>query len=203
MTNKILISFYVVMITYNLHWNTFFEGRMKQLLWIAVIWVMGVSGSCAAQANYGLATIGYSDADFANDSEGEISFSLAYGRQIHEQWYAEGGYYRLFDYSNDVADASGDALYAALLGKASNASGELFYKLGVAKVDISSDVQCGSAETPLTCAYDDSIAAGLAGLGFDYYLTHSSMVRMEYVFFGGEDNFSAHTFSIGFRYNFK
>ena len=58
-------------------------------------------------------------------------------------------------------------------------------------------------ELPVVVDKSLSGMAGLAGLGFDYYVTHSSMVRMEYVFFGGEDNFSAHTFSIGFRYNFK
>ncbi|SVE06508.1 uncharacterized protein METZ01_LOCUS459362, partial [marine metagenome] len=52
------------------------------------------------------------------------------------------------------------------------------------------------------CGYDDTIIAGLAGLGFDYYLGLQSMVRVEYTYFGGKDDFSAHIVNLGFRYNF-
>jgi len=47
------------------------------------------------------------------------------------------------------------------------------------------------------------IAAGLIGLGFDYYVSQNSMVRFEYTYIGGEDSFSTNMLSLGFRYNFN
>ena len=98
---------------------------------------------------------------------------------------------------------SGDALYLAVLGKANSEYGELYYKLGVANADIASTRYCGnSALSGDACSFDEGVVAGIAGLGFDYYVGLKSMVRLEYIYLGGEDDLSTHLVSLGFRYNF-
>ena len=109
----------------------------------------------------------------------------------------------LFDFSNDNGEATGDALYLSLLGKASGATGELFYKVGAAKVDVDIAMQCGDGDTSIVCSQQNSLAAGIVGLGYDYYVGLRSMVRIEYTHMSGEDSFSTNMFNIGFRYNFN
>ena len=66
--------------------------------------------------------------------------------------------------------------------------------------EVTPSLYCIVSALPL--GYDDTIVAGLAGLGFDYYVGMKSMVRVEYTYFGGKDDFSAHIVNLGFRYNF-
>jgi OmpA-like transmembrane domain. len=108
------------------------------------------------------------------------------------------------DAETDEQSLSSKGPYLALLGKASSPKGELYYKLGVASVDIeqgSINSSAGGAEA-LAGGYEDTIVAGLAGLGFDYYVGMKSKVRVEYTYFGGKDDFSAHIVNLGFRNNF-
>jgi len=176
---------------------------MKQLFWMLGALVVGLSQANAAPKNYGVVTAGYNDFDFAQASDSELAFGAAFGKQVHQQWYAELGYLNLFDYSDDTVNAEGEALYLAMLGKASGGTGELFYKVGVARVDIATDFACDDSGVAQRCASDNGIAAGLVGLGFDYYVSLKSMVRVEYVHLSGEDSFSTHMVNIGFRYNFN
>ena len=179
---------------------------MKQYLWIVGVLLAGAlacTNAKAAPENYGLVSVGYTDFEFDGGNDREIAYSVAYGHKIHRQWYAEAGYLNLFDYSDDNLEAQGEALYLAVLGKASSAEGELFYKLGAARVDVEATGLCGTDTTPASCSYNEGIAAGIVGLGFDYYVSHNSMVRFEYTYIGGEDNFSTNMLSLGFRYNFN
>ncbi|NDW14269.1 outer membrane beta-barrel protein [Alteromonas genovensis] len=179
---------------------------MKQYLWIAGALVAGALVCFKAEAapeNYGLVSVGYTDFEFDGGSDREVAYSVAYGHKIHRQWYAEAGYLNLFDYSDDGAEAEGEALYLAVLGKASSTTGELFYKLGVARVDVAATIPCGTETASASCSFDNGIAAGLIGLGFDYYVSQNSMVRFEYTYIGGEDSFSTNMLSLGFRYNFN
>ena len=176
---------------------------MKRFLWIVGAIILGVSQAHSAPKNYGVVTVGYNDFDFSDASDKELSYNLAFGKQIHRQWYAELGYINLFDYSEDGVDAEGDALYLALLGKATGASGELFYKLGVARVDVAAQGECLIDDIAVQCRVDDGLAAGLVGLGFDYYVSLKSQIRLEYVHMTGEDSFSTNMISLGFRYNFN
>ena len=120
---------------------------------------------------------------------------------------SEAGYMNLFDYTesneNGSVDAQSEALYLAVLGKASSTTGELFYKLGVARVDVSATLSCGTDAVPATCGYDEGLAAGLVGLGFDYYVSQNAMIRFEYTYLGGEDSFSTNMLNLGLRYNFN
>ena len=179
---------------------------MKQYLWIASALVAGTlfcSKAEAAPENYGVVSVGYTDFEFNDGSDREFAYSVAYGHKVDRQWYAEVGYLNLFDYSEDDVEAESEALYLALLGKASSTEGELFYKLGVARVDVAATVPCGDDAAPVSCNYDDGLVAGLVGLGFDYYVFQNAMVRFEYTYIGGEDSFSTNMLNLGFRYNFN
>ncbi|MEC8903877.1 MAG: hypothetical protein VX952_05195 [Pseudomonadota bacterium] len=158
----------------------------------------------ASANSYVVANIGYGNVDTEIDSESDVSYSAALAYQFHRQWYVEGGYISLIDADTDEQSISSKGPYVALLGKASSQKGELYYKLGVASIDIEqaliNSAVCGTGAA--VCVYDDAIVAGLVGLGFDYYVGLQSMVRFEYTYFGGKDDFSAHVVNVGFRYNF-
>jgi hypothetical protein len=175
----------------------------KFLIGSAAITSLGFSGLASANG-YAVANIGFGNVDTEIDNESDISYSAALGYQFHRQWYVEGGYISFIDTDNDEQSISSKGPYLALLGKASSQKGELYYKLGVASVDIEhasiDSSTCGPEAA--VCGYDDTIIAGLAGLGFDYYLGLQSIVRVEYTYFGGKDDFSAHIVNLGFRYNF-
>lgn len=161
--------------------------------------------STNASANgYGVVNIGYGNVDTEVDSESDVSYSAAIGYQFHRQWYIEGGYVSLIDVDTDEQILSSKGPYVALLGKASSQQGELFYKIGVANIDIEqASINSGACgDDVLVCGYDDDVIAGLVGLGFDYYVGNQSMLRFEYSYFGGKDDFSAHVLNLGFRYNF-
>ena len=167
--------------------------------------IAGLLFSGLASANgYAVVNIGYGNVDTEIDNEADVSYSAALAYQFHRQWYVEGGYISLIDTDTDQQSVSSKGPYVALLGKASSQKGELYYKLGVANIDIehvtTNSAVCGP--DVLVCGYDDAVIAGIAGLGFDYYLGLKSMVRVEYTYFGGKDDFSAHIVNLGFRYNF-
>lgn len=176
---------------------------MKQFLWILGVLICGLPQAYAAPKTYGLGTLGYNNFDVSSASDKKVTYSLAFGKQVHRQWNVELGYLSLFDYSSNEIEAKGDALYLAMLGKASGGTGELFYKLGIARVDLDVLTQCVSEDATTQCSQADSIAAGIIGLGYDYYVGLKSMVRIEYVHMAGEDSFSTNMVNIGFRYNFN
>ncbi|WP_334022126.1 outer membrane protein [Alteromonas sp. S015] len=169
----------------------------------AVIVGLGFSGLASADG-YAVVNVGSGNVDTEIDSESDFSYSAALGYQFHRQWYVEGGYISFIDTDNSEQSISSKGPYLALLGKAGSQKGELYYKLGVASVDIehvsTASAACGSDAT--VCGQDETVIAGLAGIGFDYYLGLQSMVRLEYTYFGGKDDFSANVINLGFRYNF-
>lgn len=183
---------------------------MKQL-WTGVLAAACLSTSAqATEKMYGVIGAGYSDAKFSQNEPRGGAFHVGLGHQIASQWYVEGGYKRLFDDFEEEAGAKADALYLALLGKASGPQGELFYKLGVMRADITGSfalAESGSCEYDNVqvgqCQYDESVFAAMAGLGFDYHLGLNSMLRFEYDYVRGEDDLEVNIVSLGFRYNFN
>lgn len=153
---------------------------------------------------YAVANVGYSNVDTESNSESDLSYSGAIGYQFHQQWYVEGGYISLIDKQDDSQSVTSRGAYLAFLGKAGSPEGELYYKVGVASIDVEETLNDSSVCTTVVsdCSNDDTVVAGLIGLGFDYYVSRNSMVRAEYTYFGGQDEFSAHIVNIGFRYNF-
>lgn len=166
----------------------------------------------ATERMYGTFGVGYADTEFSQQSKDGITYNLAIGHQFTSQWYVELGYQQLIDEQENAESMKADALYLALLGKASSYNGELFYKLGVMNVDvagvenIAADGVCrvGKAVPEAAqCLYDEGSLAGLIGLGYDYHLGLRSMLRLEYSYIAGENDLKAHVVNVGFRYNFN
>ncbi|WP_414828147.1 outer membrane beta-barrel protein [Alteromonas sp. H39] len=166
----------------------------------------------AIEKMYGTFGVGYADTEFSQQTKDGITYNLAIGHQFMSQWYVELGYQQIVDEQEGAESMKADALYLAVLGKASSYNGELFYKLGVMNVDVAGvenmlgDGVCdvGDAVPELAqCRYDEGSLAGLIGLGYDYHLGMRSMLRLEYNYIGGENDLKAHIVNIGFRYNFN
>lgn len=180
---------------------------------------------------YGILSVAYVDteADLAETNGAGYKFGIGY--EFHRQWYVEGGYHLLSDDSLsegvfvDTAnlnqftpEVKAESLFISVLGKASSASGELFYRLGVNAVDTNSTAitgldACDGRASPVIvagessgaqtfCSSDDTILAGHLGIGFDFRLGRRLMLRTEAEYLQGEDDFKATTITLGLRYNF-
>lgn len=172
----------------------------------------------------------YSDVQ-ATHSKKEVGFNLSFGTEIHKQWYAELGVnYFSSGFDNltqptdlDTAfaadsgiDASG--VHLAFLGKAKNQRGELYYRIGIAALNVTSEKyvtpesSCGSASRIETmaldgaavslCSMDDTKLAGMIGIGFDTYLGYETQLRFAIDHYRGQDDIQINTIQLGLRYNF-
>ncbi|WP_168171471.1 outer membrane beta-barrel protein [Lacimicrobium sp. SS2-24] len=196
--------------------------------------LIGISALCTstayAQSNmYGLLGLNYAEADQEQISAKGPGYSFAMGYEFHRQWFVELGYQQLIDEDADrlTADnlgtedsnsATGDAIYAAVLGKARSQAGTLFYRLGVMSIKWQADsylaegrdCAAGTASTVVVsdslnatrCAVDDTAIAGVVGLGFDFVLTQTVDVRLEAQHIRGEDDLQVNLVQLGVRYNF-
>jgi hypothetical protein len=182
----------------------------------------------AADNLYSVIGASYSKLDYAEQNFDDITYNFAIAYEINSQWYAEFGYQQLADQgaaqmapeTSQQADdfeglAQGDSIYAALVGKASGELGELFYKIGVMKIDIkgqalvAADQSCSLGRAgPLqstnyqVCEYDEGSAAGLISMGFDFHLTEKTMLRTEVEYIRGQDSLEVIILQLGIRYNF-
>jgi hypothetical protein len=194
---------------------------------------IGLIISSAAFANddmYGVATIGFTKTNFAQQGADGATYKLALGYEFDPQWYAEFGYQKLINQSQldplpstetELANADfglqADALFVSMLGKAGGNLGELFYRLGVMNVDVrgenvteAQDCSLGQAsvltlanDTDVTlCKYDEGIVAGMLGIGFDFYIGVNLMLRTEIEHIRGEHGFESNAAYVGLRYNF-
>ena len=181
---------------------------MKKGIALAVMLAASFS-SQATERMYGLATVGYSDAEFDVTDNSGVAYSLALGHQFSSKWYVEAGYHNLIDEDDGPDALQAEGLYLAVLGKAGGRMGELYYKLGVMDVDVkgvtSEDctVDDTGSDAVNYCAVDEGILAGMAGLGFDYHIGLNSMVRLEALYIRGQEDFTTSMINIGFRYNFN
>lgn len=191
--------------------------KLKSLLGASLLLISSQPAQ-AIERMYGVIGAGYSDLEYRQAQDESFSYKLVLGHQFHRQWYVEAGYYQLADIDAE-SDGSGfslqsDALYLGVLGKASHPVGELFYRLGVASVSVQSaelstggDCAVGTAVATAgnqtVCGYDESVAAGLIGLGFDYYVATKTFIRLEAEYLRGKDGFDTSFISLGVRYNFN
>jgi hypothetical protein len=167
---------------------------------------------------YGVVGLGYGDGELDGTSENGIGYRFAIGHQLHRQWNIELGYQSIVDEeANGLGEGlSATAITLTALGKASNREGELFYRIGLAGIDVSSQTLadeegvCVNGDAIGTvvdvgtfCGYDETIFGGVIGLGFDVYVGLNSMVRIEGEYLYGENEFSAGAVYVGFRYNFN
>ena len=184
----------------------------------------------ATEDMYAIATGGYAKTDLLDSASNNMGYKLALGHQFDRQWYVEFGMQKLASdsMSDDLPDGQilGDsslkmdasALFIAWLGKASGRSGELFYRIGVLKTDIKGQqIVAGSQTCELGegniisdnqggnftfCQFDEGGAAGVIGLGFDYFVTSRAMLRSEIEYIKGQNNLTVSAAYIGLRYNF-
>ncbi|MBU3021730.1 outer membrane beta-barrel protein [Aestuariibacter sp. A3R04] len=168
--------------------------------------------SQATERMYGVATVGYSDAELGSTDNSGVAYSLALGHQFSSQWYVEAGYHNLIDEDDGPDALQAEGLYLAVLGKAGGRIGELYYKLGIMDVDVQGirvagegdcAVDAVDAESATNCGFDEGIVAGMVGLGFDYHIGLNSMLRLEALHVRGQDDFSTSMINVGFRYNFN
>lgn len=149
-----------------------------------------------------------------NDHEIENnSYKVGLGYHVADKWYLEAGYQMLADDNISMSSPSGmqdqlnaKAFYLSALGKATGRSGELFYRVGILNVDIqsfaNSNGECTSAPEENVCVVSESMVAANIGLGYDYYLTSSLMLRAEVEYIKGQSDYSANAIYVGFRVNF-
>lgn len=186
--------------------------------------------STLTQANMYLAVgANYSKVEQNQLSEEAPGYSLALGYQFHRQWYLEAGFAQWLSRSADedlpntlagVADYQSEQQwagpYVALLGKATGQQGELFYRVGVTQVDSKAEQlvagnTCELGESRLftveqqpysRCMWKESLFAGIIGLGFDFFLSKRTQLRLEADYLKGQDDFSLGVVSLALRYNF-
>lgn len=179
---------------------------------------------------YGVVNAGYSQLDIRGGGAEGGSVRLALGMELHRQWNIEVGFQDsspeqlrnigegdTISTDGFVETAESQALMLSMLGKARGSSGELYYRIGAvqAKAEgqyLASSSGCPGA-TPLAvidtqgatqelCRYDDNVLAAAFGLGFDYFITPSFLVRTEAEYIGGENGYSVASAFVGVRYNF-
>jgi|GEM_PF-217040 len=194
--------------------------RLKQAMAL-IATLSGLIGSANADSFYGVFSVGYVQNDNQTMEVNSPSYKLGVGYQIAPQWYIETGFQLLAEENVDSTELAIDeqqleasGIFIAALGKAVGQSGELFYRVGVMKADLKGQYQatgpCQSNAQLSTvggdgltvCRFDDGILAGVVGLGYDFYISPSLLVRAEAEHIRGESDYSANAFYVGLRVNF-
>ncbi|XOV81234.1 MAG: hypothetical protein ACFHVJ_09855 [Aestuariibacter sp.] len=208
-------------------------AKFKNTISTAVALMIFISGSASAQLfdkNYVSLAPLYSDLKVGSGSK-EAGFNVSFGTEIHRQWYAEigvnyfaSGYVPLTQPADSASAFSSDAgidasgVHLAFLGKAKGQQGELYYRLGIAALDVSTEqfvaadaaCQAGTASSISAadgtavslCTVDDTQLAGMIGIGFDTYLGYETQLRFAIDHYRGEDDVQINTVQLGLRYNF-
>jgi len=170
---------------------------------------------------YGIISGGYASNDFDGESFDEASYKVGLGYQLAKQWNIELGFQALGEDRLDLGELNHNnasqevvASYVSALGRAGNRHGELFYRIGLLRADISEDYLSLGAEChrggsimaamndSVLCQRSESNMAAVLGVGFDFYIHHSTLLRLEIEHIQGQDGFSAQAVYIGFRLNF-
>lgn len=168
---------------------------------------LAVLPAAATERMYATVSALYTDVDNAGQSVTGPGYKLGLGYQFHPQWYVETGVQQLTDQNDALNALQIDGLYLSLLGKARNRQGELFYRIGVMRLDleglyIPEGTAC-AAVIPSPCAINETILAGNIGIGFDFFITDRMMLRVEGEYIQGEQDFSSGALTLGLRYNFN
>jgi opacity protein-like surface antigen len=175
---------------------------------------------------YVVASAGYAMNKIDSDTHDELSYKLNFGYTLSEEWAVEVGYQGLGDagLSNEdlltssdglqEADYNVSAIQLSVLGRASNQHGELFYRIGVMQVNTESTFVLDASECladnalvatqsdSVICSSDENEMAGIIGIGFDFYITRSLLLRAEIEHIQGREDYSAQALLLGLRYSF-
>ena len=188
-------------------------------LFAFLVCVIFSSGSLAIEIMYGVVSTGYSDVEFNQRAEESFGYKILLGHQFHRQWYVETGYLKIADVGNEQTTENdflkADGLYLGALGKASSPVGELFYRIGVARIDVvaleATDAQGDCSLGGLVpvpdgsryCRYDKGVFAGVLGLGFDLAVAEKLFIRIDGDYIRGRHGLDMSMVSLGLRYNFN
>jgi hypothetical protein len=167
-----------------------------------------------AQNNlYSTVSIGFAQNELKHYELDQLSYKLGIAYELTSQWDIEASFHGLGTENSgespqqnlDVSEFYGVAVSA--LGRARGQYGDLYYRVGVMMVD--AQVQSFSTSVctpdPLNsglCSVDDSLYAGMIGLGFDLFINHRTMLRFEVEHIEGQKEYSANAAYIGVRFNF-
>lgn len=189
---------------------------MRKIALCLVFCVCNAFGPHAFAANkfYTVVGIGVADAQIEDVSSTDFSYRLNFGYEFHEQWQTELGYQRFVDDNNEEdSGLAVQALSLSALGKARNRNGELFYRLGIAYVDIEGTIdsvdtdRCnGSGQIQISnasrCTVDEGGVGAIVGMGYDLYVGLHSEVRVEAEYMLGNNNLTAAAMYIGYKLKF-
>ncbi|MEM0911891.1 MAG: outer membrane beta-barrel protein [Pseudomonadota bacterium] len=171
----------------------------------------------AEQAYYGFASAGYAKTELEDIERDRPTFKIGIGYELNREWSFEAGIQSFGnddggDFPTDDATAQYYGVFVSALGRAGNASGELFYRLGLSYVDAevldlptgnvcASGLELVTGGTPV-CEFDEGVIAGHLGLGFDYFFTPKFTFRTEVEWTRGQDGFDSTGIYLGILYNF-
>ena len=202
---------------------------MRKIRYASLLLLLAASNQALAKEQmYALFGLNYTEAEQGQASNKGMGYSFAMGYELDRQWFVELGFQQLLDEdagvlseqelgTDDNSEFKGDALYLALLGKASSRVGTLFYRVGVMSVkvqsqsiiDTSQSCERGEASAvtlsggvATACTVDDTAVAGVVGLGFDYNLSDYLDLRTELQHIRGQDDLQFNLVQLGIRYNF-
>ncbi|MFW8590389.1 outer membrane beta-barrel protein [Glaciecola sp. 2405UD65-10] len=192
---------------------------------LSLVFVFMTQQSIAQQNFYGITSLGYASNDYDGLSQSQsldaVSYKLGVGYEYNRSWSFEAGFQSLgeeilsmdeLNFENSSIEI--DNIYLNALGRAGNRHGELFYRVGIARVDTSesylaSAPLCGGQSSILAvqqdamlCQTSKSGMAGVVGLGFDFYIHHSTLLRIEAEYMSGENGYSTSATYLGIRLNF-
>lgn len=184
-------------------------------------------GQVSAQ-DYSFYTVlgaGYAESNSQLVDDKGASYRFGVGYQLHRQWNVELGYQQIIkedfqlpgtnNNAQDGIDAS--AIYLTLLGKASAQRGELFYRIGALSIDVeeqqfhTGSATCAAgqgttlnvgAQSYTQCTLDESVIAGVIGIGYDVRISSNVLIRTEIEHIKGEDDVEFNAAYVGLRYNF-
>lgn len=168
---------------------------------------------------YGVAGIGIAETEVEQTSEQGASYRVGLGYELNKQWQFELGFQQLVDKYDDTLTEglTSEAVTLSVLGKAANREGELFYRVGIAQIQLEGNVagnsqgtcEVGSiltstanTESGTLCYADEQVLGGVIGLGFDRYIGLHNMVRVEVEYLVGESSYSTASLYVGYRHNF-
>ena len=197
---------------------------------ILVSFLCLTGSQCAVQAQqnhqfYTVVSAGYAESNTQLDKDKGAGYRIGVGYELGRQWYLEVGYQQIIDESAQRPDANTVAKngvkagggYLTLLGKASGAQGELFYRIGALSVKVEEQQYrtgthtCAAgigngfnvgAQAYTDCRTDNTAIAGVIGFGYDTRLSRNILIRTEIEHIKGQDDIEFNAAYVGIRYNF-
>ncbi len=144
----------------------------------------------------------YARVDTAQTEQSGGGLNLTLGRQIHPQWDLELGLSSIIDHNSRESQLSAEGITVSLLGKATGASGMLYYRLGLSYLRYQQSFTVEGCQNSENCAFSDGTLGGVVGLGFDTLLYPGLSLRTELVYAKAQHDLSFSQAVLGLKYYF-